>query len=241
IGRAPRQTIEQTAQKVHTLVVPAPAEADKLQSWGVGNTAVILPGIDAARFQYAPPPAPPPFTLMMGSAPWTRAQFRSKGVDALLEAARLRPDLRLIFLWRGVLAGEMARRVADAGLSERVTVYNERVDVNRILAQVHASVVLADDLALVKAYPHSLLESLAAGKPALVSRALPMADYVKKNRCGQAVVEVSAASVLDALENLTKNYARYSQNALLAGRRDFSLNRFMAAYQNLYRGIVSEK
>jgi hypothetical protein len=46
---------------------------------------------------------------MVGSAPWTKGQFRTKGVEALLEAARQNPRLHLIFLWREVLAEEMER------------------------------------------------------------------------------------------------------------------------------------
>ena len=47
------------------------------------------------------------FVLLAGSAPWTREQFHSKGVDALLKVAQQVPSLRLIFLWRGLLLREV--------------------------------------------------------------------------------------------------------------------------------------
>jgi len=51
--------------------------------------------------------------------------------------------------------------------------------VNKTLVSVHAAITLADREGIIKVYPHSLLDALAAGKPVLVSRAIPMADYVE--------------------------------------------------------------
>jgi glycosyltransferase involved in cell wall biosynthesis len=172
--------------------------------------------------------------LLAGSAPWTRAQFRSKGVEALLAAAKARPDLRLVFLWRGLLFEEMRVQVAQLRLQDRVEVINRRVDVNEVLARVHAAVVLADDATLVKSFPHSLLESLAAGRPVLVSRALPMADYVARTGCGQVVGAISPEEVLGAVERLEANYGAHRAAALQVGWRDFSREALVEAYGRLY-------
>jgi hypothetical protein len=141
-------------------------------------------------------------TLLASSAPWTVKQFESKGVNALL-ADKVRPDVRLIFLWRALHFEEMQRRVAQHGLGERVTIINQRVNVSEVLAQVHAVLVLAQGATLVKAYPHSLMKALAAGRPVLVSRAIPMADYVEQTACGVIVENVDAQSILRALDKLT--------------------------------------
>jgi hypothetical protein len=138
--------------------------AAHLRARGVANVAVVRPGVDGRRFTCTAPPATDDgFHLLMASAPWTPAQFRQKGVDALLTAAQRDPGLRLTFLWRGVLADAMAQRVAAAGVADRVRVFDALVDVNQVLAGVHAAVVLAEHGAIVKAYPHSLLDALAAG------------------------------------------------------------------------------
>ena len=201
------------------------------------NVIAIRPGIDVTRFSRLPPP-PKPFTLLMGSAPWTIAQFESKGVEALLEVAQVRQDLRMIFLWRGLHVEEMERRVVQRGLGKQVTVINQPVDVNEVLAQVHAAVVLARDIRLVKAYPHSLLEALAAGRPVLVSRAVPMADYVEETGCGAIVESVSVQQVLEALARLESNYESCRETALKVGQ-DFSQDRLIKAYQQLYASIPS--
>ena len=162
------------------------------------------------------------------------AQFQSKGVDALLTAAEQRPDLRLIFLWRGLLLDEMQKRVAQRGLGDRVDVISRRVDVNQVLSSVHAAVVLATDATLVKAFPHSLIESLAAGRPVLVSGVLPMADYVAQTGCGQVVDTVSPDGVLAGLARLETNYDSCRRAALQMGQQDFSLASFVRAYRQLY-------
>ena len=204
-----------------TIVVSNERDQATLHHWGLENTRLIRPGIDTSRFIPAQPPTGPGFTLLFGSAPWSEPQFRSKGVEALLAAAEARPDLRLVFLWRGLLFEEMQARVAQRGLQARVEVINRQVDVNEVLARAHAAVVLAEDATLVKAFPHSLLESLAAGRPVLVSRALPMADYVERVGCGQVVEVVSSEGVLEALARLEVDYETISSSGAAGGAAGF--------------------
>lgn len=221
-------------ERLPAIVVSNERDRETLRGCGLKNVYLIQPGIDTSRFSPAPPPAGSGFTLLAGSAPWTAAQFRSKGVEALLAAAEARPDLRLVFLWRGLLFEAMQTQVAQRGLQARVEVINQRVDVNEVLTNVHAAVVLASDATLVKAFPHSLLEALAAGRPVLVSRALPMADYVAQTGCGQEVEAVSAGGVLAALARLEANYEACRAAALQVGQRDFSRQALAEAYGRLY-------
>jgi glycosyltransferase involved in cell wall biosynthesis len=226
--------------QAHTIVVSNERDKSILNSWGIANCRLIRPGIDVSRFTYSPLPLCSDLTLMAGSAPWTRQQFRLKGVDALLEAARIMPGLRLVFLWRGMLVEEMRQRVRRNGLEGRVEVLNEKVDVNRVLARVHAAIVLSDNPTIIKAYPHSLLESLAAGKPVLVSRCIPMADYAAETGCGQVVERVTAADLLRAIERLVEHYDDFQAKALQVGHKDFSQQTLIAAYKQLYDWVASE-
>ena len=213
----------------------------RLRGWGLNNIYRTLPGIDKSRFTYTPLPLKKEIRLLAASAPWTKAQFESKGINALLQAAKQEPRLRIIFLWRGVLYREMAQKVQRLGLEEQVQVVNSLVNVNKALASVHAAITLATREGIVKAYPHSLLDALAAGKPALVSKTIPMADYVAETGCGVVVEKLSADHILQAVAELSDNYQIMQKIALEKGKRDFSLNAMLMSYQRLYRNAQTYK
>jgi glycosyltransferase involved in cell wall biosynthesis len=210
----------------------------RLKSWGLDNCYLVRPGIDKSRFTFSPLPLHSEIRLMVGSAPWAQTQFRTKGVNALLSAAKQSSNLQLVFLWRGVLAEEMERRVRRMNLEKQVVVLNKRVDVNEVLANVHASITLAASPAIVRSYPHSLMDSLAAGKPILVSRALPMSDYVEQTGCGKVVESVTPESILTAAEALAHQYEDLQQTAQQVGQRDFSQQAMIASFQRVYDYVL---
>ncbi|RMF02564.1 MAG: glycosyltransferase [Chloroflexi bacterium] len=223
--------------KLAMVVVMDERSWQTLRNLGLQNVSLVRPGINTMRFVPSPPPPLEPMRLLAGSAPWTEAQFASKGVNILLEAARQNANLHLVFLWRGVLWNEMMKRVRTLGLERQVTIINKRVDVNSVLATVHAAVALSTDARIIKPYPRSLLESLAAGRPVLVSPQIPMADYVTQRGCGLVVESVSTEGVLTAVEMLTANYAQIQTRAQAIGARDFSQEAMVSAYGQLYQTI----
>ncbi|MEJ5308741.1 MAG: glycosyltransferase [Anaerolineae bacterium] len=208
---------------------------------GVRNAHLIHPGIDTARFTCTPLPLEDEVRLLVASAPWSRAQFCTKGIDALLAAAQQDSRLRLTFLWRGILAEEMQKRIHRDGLESRITLINAFVDVNQILASVHATITLAADPALIKAYPHSLLDSLAAGKPVLVNRAIPMADYVERTECGIVMEKVTATEVLTAVTKLMSQYNALQQSARQVGQWDFTLDKIITSFQQVYQSAIHKQ
>jgi glycosyltransferase involved in cell wall biosynthesis len=214
---------------------------ERLRSSGLKNGFLVRPGVDTTRFTLSPLRLRSEIRLMVGSAPWSRTQFRTKGVDALLVAAQQFPQLHLTFLWRGVLAEEMERRVREMNLEKQVTVLNRRVDVNQVLAGVHASITLAANSAIVRSYPHSLMDSLAAGKPVLVSRAIPMSDYVERTGCGKVVENISPSSILTAVEALASGYKTLQESAEQVGQRDFPQQAMIASYQKVYECVLGHQ
>ena len=222
------------------VVVSDERSLNRLTGWGLENIHLVRPGIDTKHFSYTPLPLDSEIRLMVGSAPWLQSQFRTKGIDALLTAAKKNPHLRLIFLWRGVLADEIERRVRRINLQKQVEIINKKVDVNQVLARVHASITLVADPAIIRSYPHSLMESLAAGKPIVVSRSIPMSDYVKQTNCGKVVDQITPADIIGTVDNLLHEYDRLQQSALQVGQRDFSQQALIESFQKVY-GIVLER
>lgn len=221
--------------RLTAVTVPDERSYQRLRGWGLKNVHLVRAGVANGRFSHTPQPLDGPLRLLVASAPWTVAQFHSKGIDALLAFAAQRPDVKLIFLWRGHHLAEMQQRVAAYNLADRVQVIDELVDVNAILATVHATVNLASAEGIVKAYPHSLLDSLAAGKPVLVSRAIPMADFVAETGCGAVVEAVTPEAIGRAVDQLVANYAGMVATAVRVGQREFSLEKMIDAYRTVYQ------
>ncbi|MBP8110630.1 MAG: glycosyltransferase [Caldilineaceae bacterium] len=223
------------------VLVPSRGDVARLAERGYGGGRAILPGIDLAGFTPAAPPPISPFVILAGSAPWTAEQFRTKGVDALLAVAVSMPDLQLIFLWRGVGEAEMRARVAALGLDERVEIIGHRVDVNTVLARSHAAILLADRPEIVKAYPHSLLETLAVGRPVLISDCVPMSEYVQSQGCGEVVAGVDEASLAQAIGRLRAEYGARQSAAVAVGRRDFDHVRMVDEVVRVYGEVIRHR
>lgn len=226
---------------LHRIVVSNPRDADTLRSWGLSNYAVVPSAIEIARLEQSALPLADEMTLLMASAPWADDQFDLKGVDALLDAAARLPKLRLILLWRGVLLNELLERVERRGIKDRVEIVPERVDINSYLKRAHATVLLAKRSDIVKAYPHSLLESLATGKPVILSDALPMADYVRQHDCGIVVEEVSEQTLVRAIEDLRARYDTLAHQARLTEVQIFSREAMIENYRDIYRLAARER
>ncbi len=210
-----------------------------LQKQGFSNVTLVRPGVDTHQFTETQQAIRSEVRLMVGSAPWTRTQFRQKGIDALLCAVQRSTHLSLVFLWRGVLAEEMNDRVRRMGIADRIVVLNRKVDVNQVLAGVHASISLATDPSIVIPYPHSLIESLAAGKPIIVSRAIPMADYVQQQGCGLVVDRVTPDDILATVDQLLQSYPDLRNAARQAGHADFGLEALIRSFQRVYESAMA--
>ncbi len=221
--------------KLHRIVVSNERDQQVLESWGINNYSIIHPGIDTSSFSSYPIPLKKDLTLLLASAPWEKAQFYSKGIDLLLETAAKLPFLKLILLWRGLLFEELLKKIDYYGVRQKVEVINRKVNVNEILKRVHATILVAKRPDLVKAFPHSLIESLAAGKPVIVSKTIPMADYVTKHGCGVVMEELRMDSLTKSIKSLMNQYQYLVHNANSISAQDFSLEKMINEYRRLYR------
>ena len=221
-----------------TLVVSSSHEADILRSRGFPRVHVVRPGIDLSQVHVMPPQEPDSeFVLLAGSAPWTRRQFDTKGFNLLLEVLTRLPQIRLICLWRGTLYREWSDRVKSFGLADRVEIIQEKTDISEILSRCHAAVVLSATSDQVKSYPNSLMESLAAGRPVLVSRSNPMSYYVEDNGCGKVIEDLCLEELINAIREIMDDYSTFTRAASLAGR-DLSVTRMIDDYRHIYQKVM---
>lgn len=228
--RLPRRFLNSMA----TVIVYDERSLARMREKGIQTGVVMRPGIDTAKFSHHPISLTSPIRFMYASAPWTLAQFQNKGVDALLKAAQLEKELELVFLWRGVMADEMRARIAEYGVQDQVTLITDLVDVNQILAKVHGTIALADQEGIIKAYPHSLLDSLAAGKPVVASRGIPMAEYIEKTGVGCVIESVEHHAILRMLDEFRDTYSQLQLSAQQIDLNEFSVDSMLRSYRELY-------
>ena len=108
---------------------------------------------------------------------------------------------------------EWSDRVKSFGLADRVEIIQETADISGILSHCHAAVVLSATSDQVKSYPNSLMESLAAGRPVLVSRSNPMSYYVEDNGCGKVIEDLCLEELINAILEIIEDYSTFTKAA----------------------------
>jgi glycosyltransferase involved in cell wall biosynthesis len=226
-------------QHIKQFIVPTHRDQQIMWDWGYENVSVVIPGIELSNFSFSScKMSQSKFVLLMGSAPWNKNQFDTKGIDSLLQVMKELQWLKVVFLWRGLLLEEMMRRVETAGVQDRVVLITDHVDVDNVLAGVHAAIILAENMQIVKAYPHSLLEAMAAGKPVIVSECLQVSDFVKNNNCGEVVSMFDSNCLKTAVQSLKNNYVKYCQSVKRAPIEEFSSYRMINEFKKLYCSVL---
>ena len=132
---------------------------------------------------------------------------------------------------------EWSDRIQSLGLADRVEIIQEKEDISAIISRCHAAVVLSATSDLVKSYPNSLMEALAAGRPVLVSRSIPMSRYVEDKGCGKVIEDLCLEELINAIGEIMDEYSTFARAASLAGR-DLSVTQMIDDYRHLYQNLM---
>lgn len=227
----------QKLKNISKIILSNPRDFRLLQSSGLDNITLVRPGIDTSSFKKQYLPLNEELVLMMASAPWEPDQFKTKGIDLLLQAAKELPFLKLILLWRGSYASELQQRINTLNVGGQIEIVNRKAEVNAILSRVHGTILLAENANLVKAFPHSLIESLAAGKPVITSSVIAMSDYIAENKCGFVVDAFSLDALIAKILQFRTQYVSCSKIASRVGAADFTTERMLEEMSKVYEII----
>jgi glycosyltransferase involved in cell wall biosynthesis len=159
-----------------------------------------------------------------------------KGHDVVLEAAaRLRdrfPRLRWLLVGGGSAEATLRAEVAQRGLGDRVVCTGFRTDSADLLRAADFSILVSTKEGL----SNTLLESLAAGRPAIASRVGGNAEVVS-SEVGILVPPRDPAALVAAVERLVAHpdeAARMGECGRERVRREFSVARMAAETAALY-------
>jgi glycosyltransferase involved in cell wall biosynthesis len=226
---------KESFSRLRAIVVQSERDREILRQMGVRNEAIrlIRPGIPGAPYREAQGP----FTILFASSPLTATDFLTRGIYLIVRVAALLPDVRFLLVWRKRHLAKLERMIATSGL-RNITVANGLIDdMAAVYDRVHASILPALEPRSFIPCPRSGLESLAHGKPLLLSNMVSIASSVARSRAG-VVFEPTTEGLKQAIQQLQEDYSSYQANTQSYITEKFSPSTHLALYQQLYHTLM---
>jgi GT2 family glycosyltransferase/glycosyltransferase involved in cell wall biosynthesis len=205
-GRAIARLVRNAARRSDLVLVHSRAVAADLDPHNTlgDRLRIVHPGIDASRFDPAAAPAVPPQVLVLGSI--TSSKRPDLALEAFALARRSRPELRLRLAGAPLTEGDerlaesLRARAARPDLAGSVEllggVEDPRAELGRATCLLHC--------APREAFGMAVLESLAAGRPAVVPDAGGPAEIVDRS-CGILYPPGDVGAAAGAVARLTSD------------------------------------
>jgi glycosyltransferase involved in cell wall biosynthesis len=227
--------------RVDRFVVEYPGGEAYLRQLGIDSQRVrlILPPVDLERFRPTGRHEGP-FTVLFASSPERAAWLAGRGIPAILDAAALRPRMRFRLLWRpwGDSLPPLRRWIAERQLVNVELIVGRYPHMGLQYQAAHATVAPFTQPEQYKPAPNSLLESLACGRPVVTTPDVGLAEVIRDEGSG-IVTPPDGASLAEGLDQLQADWPTFSRNARQLAERRFGVERFLDAYELLYRELIS--
>jgi glycosyltransferase involved in cell wall biosynthesis len=227
-------------RKIDRFVVEWPQAREQLLRLGVARERIklIYPPVDTTKFSVAPAPHGR-FTVLFASSPDRSDWLGARGVDLLLDAAALCPEIGFRLIWRpwGDSFPEVTRWIEHRRL-RNVELYCGRIaDMETCYAGVHATVAPFRDAERCKPAPNSIVESLACGRPVIVTRPVGLADVITEWNAGM-IASDDASDLAAKLRMVQSSWPALSRNARALAEKCFAVDRFVDAYRQIYAEVL---
>ena len=216
------------------VVVQSERDREIMRQLGVGEAALrlIRPGVDPVPYREGPDP----FTILFASSPLTAEHFLSRGIYLMVRAAARLPDVRFLLVWRRRHLAKLQRVIAGARATNIEILDGVIPDMGALYDRVHATILPALEQRSFIPCPRSALESLAHGKPLLLSSCVALAGGVA--RAGAGVVFAPTSDGLEAaIRRLGEHYAEYQSCTQRHVAEHFSPRVHLELYRRLYQQV----
>jgi len=224
--------------KLDQVVVECRRDLRRVIDYGIPShkVSLIYPAVNTSLFSYRPPPTR--FTVGFASSPIAKDKLalQKRGVDLLLALARELPDVDFVLLWRERNYDALKPLITNS-ITSNVSLINRILpDMIPFYGSIHCIILpttFADDC---KPCPTSIMESLAAGKPVLVSNNVGIADLILETRSG-LVFTPELDDMITNLKQMRDHYIQYQSKARDTAEQYFSFPRLLDNYKNLYNRL----
>jgi glycosyltransferase involved in cell wall biosynthesis len=220
--------------RFRAIVVQGERDREILLQLGVRKEAVCLirPGLPLSPYHKADGP----FTILFASSPLTATDFLSRGIYLLIQVARLLPEVQFLLIWRKRHLTKLEQVVSVMGVRNVKITSGLIEDMGAVYDTVHATVLAGLEHRSFIPCPRSALESLAHGKPLLVSNLVSIASSVARWRAG-VPFDPSVVSLTAAIHELQRDYAAYQPNTQHYIEAKFSPATHLELYRRLYQRV----
>ncbi|MDX1763011.1 MAG: glycosyltransferase family 4 protein [bacterium] len=216
------------------VVVESERDREILHQAGLSPESVklIYPGFEKKDYV----PAEGPFSMLFATAPFGSHDFLNRGVFLMLHVAQRLPEVRFRLVWRENDYERLMHLIKASGVTN-MDVHNGYIpDMDALYRTSHATILPGLDEHSLKPCPHSAIESLAHGKPLLVSRPTSLAGLVDRTETG-VVFEPTLRALEAAIVKLRSDYERYQGNCQKLVLEKFSPEGCMTQYRKLYESM----
>ncbi len=233
----------QLIDRVDRFVVEHPGGRAELERMGIEKKKVelIFPPVDLKRFSPTSE-SPKPFTVLFASSPEESSWLVARGVPQLLDAAALRPEMRFRLLWRpwGNSLGQVRQWINERELRNVDLKVGRCEDMASQYQTAHVTTAMFTDPERSKPSPNSIVESLACGRPVLVSEQVGLAEVIRDGQAG-IVCQANGEAIAAALDRLESGWVQYSSAARSLAEKWFGADRFLRKYGQLYAEVLDAR
>ncbi|WP_457570834.1 glycosyltransferase family 4 protein [Desulfovulcanus sp.] len=233
--------VKEFLHRCSAIVVQTERMKKKLIGLGIEQSKIYLvyPGTNLHKFKPAdsPPPLDKP-KILFATAPRTKEELEARGVNFLIDVARLNPDIHFHFLYRpwanGYTSLEATRHLIEKYQLKNVMLSNKVVnDMTSIYRACHFTIIPYTKEDGGKECPNSLVESLACSVPVLVSDVSPFSDFVRQERCGLCFSLNDREFFMTLAEGM-RRYEYFRQRAIDVAKNFFNKDSYFAFYEGVY-------
>jgi glycosyltransferase involved in cell wall biosynthesis len=219
-------------RSVDRFVVPSAYMAAQMREAGLpGSRIVVLPNAVAGS---DPPASPPGDTVVV-----LGRLVATKGMDTVIGAARLRPDVSFVIAGDGPERATLEASAADLPNVEFLG-WVSGADLERVLLDAAAVVVPST---WPEPFGMVVLEAWRAARAVVVTDRGALPEIVRDGRDGLVVPASDPVALAEGLDRLLDD-PRYRTELGLAGRqrvqRDFAINDHLDRLEDLYGGLIAD-
>jgi len=218
--------------------------------WGFDPAKItqVYPGVDLQRFRPGPRGSAVPgvnrqsdparFRVVYATAPNWADGVKLRGVDLMIEAARRLREIDFYLLWRPWPGAERLLRPLMDQKPANVHIHIGTVsDMTAAYQSADATIAPFLEEGEMKVCPTSLIESLACGRPLLVSTKVGISDVVRDEQCG-IVFAPAPDPLCEGIVRLRKNHVQFASKARACAEKHFDQADCFVAHERLYEEVL---